>query len=208
MSTESVQAIIFDLGKVIVDFDHHTISKKLTHFSPYPEAAIFDAIFSSGLVQQFDCGQLQPEVFFAILKQQLRLTLSLPEFQSIWNTIFSIKQGMIPLIDALATTYTLIGLSNTNVWHFTYCREHFPVLDRFTAWILSYEVGISKPDPRIYRCAVEAAGVQPHQCLYIDDVYEFIVAGESVGLQGIHFVSVAELVHQLKNYGVSVSRFF
>jgi len=197
-----VKAVIFDLGKVIVDFDHHAISTGLSRFSPYPEDAIFRAIFSSGLAHRFDSGCISPEDFYAQLKQELRLSASFEQVQRIWNNIFSMQSGIDSLIEQLSRSFTLVCLSNTNIWHFTHCRETFPVLERFNAFVLSYEAGVCKPDPQIYRLAVNAAGARPGACIYIDDILEFVTAGESIGLRGIHFVSVAQLTGRLKDMGI------
>lgn len=202
MLGEPIKAVIFDLGKVIVDFDHHTISSGLSRFSPYSEDVIFRTIFSSGFAHRFDSGRISPEDFYAQLKNKLCLSASFEQVKSIWNNIFSLQSGIDSVIEQLSGSFTLVCLSNTNIWHFTHCREKFPVLDRFNAFVLSYEVGVCKPDPQIYHYAICAAGTRPETCIYIDDIPEFVTAGEAIGLRGIHFVSVAQLVRILKDMGI------
>ncbi|MCX8045051.1 MAG: HAD family phosphatase [Desulfobacterota bacterium] len=206
MGDNRVLAVIFDLGKVIVQFDHHRISAGLARYSPYSEPEIFHRLFSSGIVQEFDRGGVSPEAFYNALHRELRLTANIAQVMHIWNTIFSPTPGIVPLIEELAQTHVLVCLSNTNVWHFTYCREHFPVLRNFHAFVLSYEQGICKPDLRIYNRAVAAASTQPHQCIYIDDIPEFVAAGEQIGLHGIRFVSTSQLVRALQERGVIAPR--
>ena len=206
MLDDLIKTIIFDLGKVIVDFDHHTISAGLSRFSPYSEEFIFRMIFLSGLVQQFDSGCIDPEDFYGELKRKLRLSASFEQVKNTWNNIFSLQRGIDFIIEHLSRHFTLFCLSNTNIWHFTHCREKFSVLNRFKAFVLSYEVGVCKPDPQIYHYAINVAGTQPEACIYIDDILDFVTAGEAIGLHGIHFVSVAQLVSTLRDRGIIVPR--
>jgi len=198
----SIEAIIFDLGKVIVDFDHRTISAQIAQSSTYAEDDVFQSMFSADIVRLVDSGRLQPEALYELLKQKLNLTISQDGFKRIWNDIFSLNPGIDTLIHNLASRYRLVCLSNTNRWHFEYCRERFPALDRFDAFILSYQVGTCKPDPAIYRHAVAAAGTDACRCIYVDDIPEFVRAGEALGLRGIQFLSVPQLTEALRSMNV------
>ncbi|MEI6126651.1 MAG: HAD family phosphatase [Pseudomonadota bacterium] len=193
--------IIFDLGKVIVDFDHYSICQRLAQHCASPPDILYEKIFASGMEKQLDRGRITPEIFFQTLKADLDLQLDMAQFRDIWNTIFSLMPGMELLIQRLKN-YTLICLSNTNQWHFEYCLQHFPVLRNFHAWILSYELGARKPEKVIFQKALEKAQALPSECLYIDDVPEFIASAEEMGIRGIAFVSAEHLERQLKERGV------
>ena len=91
-------------------------------------------------------------------------------FARLWSDIFTLINGIEHLVERLKQQFQLICLSNTNPWHFSWCREHFKVLDAFDAFILSYEEGCCKPDLEIYRRALAKCQAPPDQCLYIDDM--------------------------------------
>jgi putative hydrolase of the HAD superfamily len=201
-STNSIKAIIFDLGKVIVDFDHLTICRKLAEYSPCAPQQTYDKIFTSGLEAQFDRGQISPEDFFNTIRSELNINIGIDLFREIWNNIFSLNHGIEDIIQRLKGKYKLLCLSNTNQWQFEFCMQAFPVLNCFDSFILSFKVGEKKPQQIIFRKAVENAGVFPHECLYIDDVKEFIKAAESMQIKGIQFISVAQLEKELGQYGV------
>lgn len=208
MCVPFVQAVIFDLGKVIVDFDHRVISARLAQTSTYSEETVFQTVFSPELVRRVDSGNLRLKDFYEILRKKLNLKISLHTFKHIWNDIFSINPGIDILLHRLASRYRLLCLSNTNHWHFEHCRKQFPVLDLFHSFILSYKVGTCKPDPDIYRHAVAAAETEACRCVYVDDIPEFVTAGEAIGLRGVHFVSVPQLTHVLQGMGVIAANSF
>jgi putative hydrolase of the HAD superfamily len=80
--------------------------------------------------------------------------------------------------------------------------KNFPVLNNFDSFILSFEIGERKPHPKIFQKAIEKARALPSECLYIDDMKEFIKVAGDMGMIGIQFVSVEQLENELKIFGV------
>jgi glucose-1-phosphatase len=199
-SSGGIQVIIFDLGKVIVDFDHRTICDRLARHCRFTPEEIYSKIFTSRLEARFDEGRISPEEFHAEACRRLGCDLDIPAFKKIWTRIFTINAGITALIRRLKKKYLLLCLSNTNVWHFSYCIEKFPVLKQFDAFILSYAVGARKPRRKIYAEAVQAARALPEQCCYIDDVPEYVQKAGELGMQGILFTSAEQLTRDLKLY--------
>jgi putative hydrolase of the HAD superfamily len=65
--------------------------------------------------------------------------------------------------------------------------------------VISAEVGVAKPDPKIYHIALEQLQVQAKEAVFVDDVLENIEACEQVGMRGIHFKSPETTLKQLKD---------
>jgi FMN phosphatase YigB (HAD superfamily) len=102
--------------------------------------------------------------------------------------------------------YTLILGSNTNQIHAAYFRRRFAAtLDRFDAYVLSYEVGCLKPDRRFYEACVKAAGTRAGSCVFIDDMAENVAGARGAGLQSLLYVETAGLVAGLRELGVEVA---
>jgi epoxide hydrolase-like predicted phosphatase len=70
--------------------------------------------------------------------------------------------------------------------------------DAFDALIVSAEVGIMKPDPRIYRIALEQLKVEPHEAIFVDDTPANVEAARSLGMQGIQFRDPEQTLDKLK----------
>lgn len=184
-------AIIFDLGRVLIDFDHRTAADRASKFSSKTAEEIFELFFDSELTELFEKGKISTEEFFNKIKEILGLNLSFEEFLPIWNDIFyitPINQEVHKIAKGLKGALPTLLLSNINILHFEYLKERFPkVFEGLDKLILSYEVGLRKPDPEIYRLAIRSLNTQPKQILYVEDRLELVLAAENLGIAGLHF---------------------
>jgi len=203
MSQTPIEVILFDLGNVILPFSHYQIAEKLSRFSRKEEfqnpERIFSHIFDlqEGAINLFDVGKISPVEFFQSLKECLHLSLSFGEFIPIWNDIFTENGGVSEIILALKGKWKLGLLSNTDPLHFNFILEKFPIIWTFEKWILSFEVGFKKPAIQIYQKAIEWAFVGPEKILFIDDTERYVEAADSLGMEGIHFISAQQLNRDL-----------
>ncbi|MEW6101662.1 MAG: hypothetical protein AB1481_05150, partial [Candidatus Omnitrophota bacterium] len=143
-----VSAIIFDLGNVLVDFDHRIAARRIARFSGQKEDCIFSLFFDSDLTALFEEGRLRPQEFFLKIKEALGLQLEFDTFVPIWNEIFFLSRKNLfvyNLANILKNSYKVALLSNINILHFDYLKRSFPVFDAFHNVITSYEVGARKP---------------------------------------------------------------
>ncbi len=204
MTEPSVEVILFDLGNVILPFNHFQIAEKLSRFAQRKEFQDPNKIFSflfdfeKGAINPFDLGKISPQEFFQSIKQNLDLSISFDEFVPIWCDIFVEDRDVSGIIRILKKKWRLGLLSNTDPLHFGHILSNFPVIKVFDRWILSYEAGFKKPAIQIFQKAIEWASVTPEKILYIDDMKEYVEAAGSLGIQGIHFVSAPQLEKELR----------
>jgi len=204
MTQSSIEVVFFDLGNVILPFNHFQIAEKLSQFSQRKEfqdpkkifSYLFD--FEKGAVNPFDLGKISPREFFQAIKEDLDLSLSFDEFVPIWCDIFEEDQEVTRVILSLKRKWRLGLLSNTDSLHFNYIFLKFSILRAFDKWVLSYEVGFKKPAIQIFQKAIEWASVKPEKILYIDDTKEYVDAAGSLGIQSIHFISAPQLKGELR----------
>jgi FMN phosphatase YigB (HAD superfamily) len=200
---EAIEVILFDLGNVILPFNHYQIAEKLSRFSQRKEfrnpqrifSYLFD--FEKGAVNNYEVGKVSSVQFFESLKKNLHLSLSFEEFIPIWNHIFTEDQGVSKIIRSLKGKNRLGLISNTNPLHFDYILSKFPVIHIFDKWILSHEAGFKKPAVEIFQKAIEWASVEPEKILLIDDMKKHVDVAVSLGMQGIHFISAQQLKKEL-----------
>lgn len=198
-----IEVILFDLGNVILPFDHYQIAEKLLPFTNRKDfqdprkifSYLFD--FEKGAINGYETGNGSSHDFFRMLKDHLQLTISFENFKLIWNDIFWENEEVSQLIRSLKGKKRLGLLSNTNPLHFDYASKKFPILKVFDRWILSHEVGFKKPAPQIFLKAIEWASVEPEKILFIDDMESHVKAAVSLGMRGIRFVSSEELKDHL-----------
>jgi len=199
MPPSPIEVIFFDLGNVILPFNHYQIAEKLSRLAQRKEfqdpqkifSYLFD--FQEGIINDFDVGKITPPNFFQSIKRQLDLSISFEEFIPIWNDIFAEDRKVSRIILSLKGRWRLGLLSNTDPLHFNYILSKFPVMRVFDKWILSYEVGFKKPAIEIFQKAIVWASVNPPKILFIDDMKTHVDVAISLGMQGIHFISADQL---------------
>ncbi len=135
----------------------------------------------------------------------LGLGISYEEFLPIWNEIFFLSEenrAVLEIKRSLAGRYRLAMLSNVNVLHFEYLKRTFPLFEHFDHLFLSYEMGMIKPDPRIYRQALATMGLGADEVLYVDDRADLIEAAHAQGLRAYRFTAARALREELARAGV------
>ena len=159
---QTVKAVIFDLGRVIIPFNFELGYNELSRLTGFDTAEIRRRIGLTGSVAKFETGLVGSAEFVAGIAGTLGIELSVAEFSRIWNSIF-LKETLIPeeMLARLKQRYRLLLLSNTNALHFDGLEQRYPLLRHFHKHVLSFQVQAMKPDAAIYLHAVQLAGVLP-----------------------------------------------
>lgn len=197
-----LKAIIFDLGNVIVPFDFARAYARLAPMTSCEIPEIRARLRSTDLVHRFETGKLEPIQFVEELGAVLGSHIDYPEFCELWSTIF-LPEPLIPeaLLTKLAGRYPLLVLSNTNAIHFPMLRTNYPILGHFDTFVLSYEVGATKPSPHIYQEAIRRAGCRPAECFFTDDIAQYVEAAREQGMDAVQFQSAAQIEAELRSRG-------
>lgn len=203
MPQSSIEVILFDLGNVILPFEHRQIGEKLFQFCLRKEmhdpARIFAFLFDlhRGAVNLYETGKMSDLEFFRSVREAFGLQISFELFASIWNEIFTENEEVSEIIRSFKGKKKLGLVSNTNSLHFDYILSKYPVVRIFDRWILSHKVGFKKPSPEIYQRAIEWAAVEPERILFIDDMEKNVKAASTLGIRSIHFLSAGQLKRDL-----------
>ena len=194
-----IKTFIFDLGNVIVSFNHNKIVEKLQCDCRQSSDEIFAQAISSKFVQNYNLGKISSAEFFDSVNRALELEMDFADFSQIWNCTFALEP-IIPerIIKKLSESYRLLVLSDTNELHFDFIKENFPILDYFDDFVLSHKVGAEKPSKEIFRRVIERAECLPEECIFIDDVEKNVEGARRFGLNAIQFISVEQLEAELK----------
>lgn len=194
-----IKTFIFDLGNVIVSFNHNKIVEKLQSGCALTSNDIFAKAISSKLVNDYNLGKISSAEFFDLLSNELQLKMEFADFSQVWNCTFELEP-IIPLqiIKKLSENYRLIILSDTNELHFDFIEENFPILEYFDDFVLSHKVGAVKPSEEIFRLVIEKADCLPEECIFIDDLKQNVESAKKYGLNAIQFISADELEAELR----------
>jgi putative hydrolase of the HAD superfamily len=204
-----IKLFVFDLGNVILPFEHRQIASKLqvrsTDQVTLSSQRIFDIMFDleNGLVNPYEEGLMSTVEFFSELKRQFRLDMDIDAFKDIWNPIFREDREVNEAIVYLKEKgYPLFLLSNTNELHFSYIIDKYPIIHSFDEWLLSFEVGAKKPKRRIYEAIFEKMDVQPGEVFYIDDIPQYVEVAKHLGIDGMVFKNAHQLWEFIRKNGI------
>ena len=197
-----IKAIIFDYGNVISSVDNDLFLREISAASGKTGAEL-DEWVSSGLgaLRQFESGAITSAEFFDRAVRQGGLGLGEDEFIRMFTGRFRPIKETRDLMRQLKNGYRLGLLSNTNAWDFEYEISRCDVFSLFDTASVSFRVGALKPDSRIYLDALNKLGYSPHECVYIDDIEEYVNAAAALGINGVHYTSHEGLIGSLQMLG-------
>ncbi|HHH1657431.1 TPA: glucose-1-phosphatase [Yersinia enterocolitica] len=180
---------IFDLGNVIVDIDFKRILGVWSKLSSVPLATLSERFTMGEVFQQHERGEISDEDFARQLSDEMGLSLSFEQFAEGWQAVFvALRPEVISIMQKLrAEGHRVVVLSNTNRLHCNYWPQHYPeVAAAADHMYLSQDLGMRKPEARIYQHVLSAENIPAEQAVFFDDVEANIVAARIEGITGIH----------------------
>ncbi len=164
-----IKTVIFDIGNVIVGFDHSRACEKLARRSDYSPGEIYDHIFNTSLIEDYDRGKIDSLEFYKKVEKYIKTGLNCDVFFNIWGDIFTPDRSVEEIIKGLWKKADLDLLSDTNEQHYKYLENNYEVFKYFKKKFLSFKEGYKKPDSRIFNSVLKKIDAAPRDILYIDD---------------------------------------
>lgn len=198
MNDKEIRLVIFDIGRVILDFDHMITCRKLAQYSKKDEEYIYDYIFNSEVLNEYEKGKITSAKMFEAISDKLGLDIPFEKFKRVWGDIFTLKEGIEELIRRVKKAASIAVLSNTDEMHFDFIMDRVEIMKDFDWLFLSHEIGFRKPDKEIFEYIRDVTGFAPNEMIFIDDIEEFVVAAKKYGIKGILFKDIDTLAKDLE----------
>lgn len=200
----AIDVLVFDLGKVIFDFDLEKLAGGFHLSSKKSKKEIFTLLSGHiDLFADYEKGLVDSESFYKQVSELMNIETDYQTFCSIWNDIFTPVKGMDSLIKRLSASNNLAILSNTNDLHFEYLENKYPeIFSYFTNLHLSYKIGSRKPDKEIYEHVIGFYGIDPARIFFTDDLERNIVPARELGINAYRFDGPEILEKKLNFLGV------
>lgn len=196
-----IKAIIFDLGKVILDFDYWAPANHISEICDYAKDEVYDYVFKTDLDCLINEGKISGLEFYRRLKQKFGLRIDFENFKRIFSDIFSLNLPLVRFLPELKRNYRLYLFSNVNEIHGEYIQEKYAdILKIFDRWFFSYQLGMKKPASEAFRRVLETSNLSPQECIYVDDLGENVEVARQLGIKSIQYESFAQLKQDLKKY--------
>lgn len=203
----TVKTVLFDIGNVLLSFDHKRAAKQLAKVTELSPERIWEEFYASGMELAYELGSISTaDMIAAIRKIAIRKDFSDHDLLKAAGDIFVPKKDVIELVGPLKNNgYRLGLLSNTCEAHWMFFSKAYPVFARFDARTLSFEVKAMKPEAKIFEDAVAKACCRPEDCFYTDDIPEYVDAAKKLGLRAHVFTNAETLRKDMQNEGIHLT---
>ncbi|HEX7456227.1 MAG TPA: HAD family phosphatase, partial [Candidatus Nanoarchaeia archaeon] len=202
---DMIKAVIFDVGGVL-----HTNEMKFVHQDIISTLGITKSTFEckyNELIQPFSKGEISEKQFWDLFLKATNTNKSLPDvslFVREFEKRYQVNHDVINLVKSLKRGgFKLAILSNTIKPHVE-VNKKMGIYENFPTRVLSNEVGLTKPDSRIFTLILDRLKTKPQEAVFIDDKEEFVRAAEDFGLKGILFKNTKRLKKDLQFLGIKV----
>ena len=192
MENRKIKNLIFDNGNVLSLFSpDYLISQFFTSDQELIKKVVFGKIWN-----QLDENTIEEKEALKIWKEQLpeRLHIQLEKMFNEWHHYLVPKEDMYQYMLEIKDQYHFYLLSNAGIRHQQFM---IPALDLMEGAVVSYEICINKPDPRIYNELLTRYHLDPKECLMIDDKEENIIEARKHGIAGFVY---RDNIEDLKKY--------
>jgi 2-haloacid dehalogenase len=204
MSFAQPQAVVFDLGGVLIDWNPRYLYRELFAGDEVAMEHFLTHVCSPEWNICQDAGRPLADAYAL-------LTRTYPEHKSLieaWGARFDEMMagpivGTLEILAQLRARGTpLYALSNWSAETFPYALQRFEFLSWFRGIVISGELKLIKPDPRIFRHLLDAHGLRPEHTLFIDDAPHNVAGAAALGIRALHFTEPAALRTALGELGI------
>ncbi|MET3838416.1 HAD-IA family hydrolase [Bradyrhizobium sp. OAE829] len=200
----SADALLFDLGRVVLDIDFGKVVATWAGHARCEPAQLVERFLPNDAWHRHERGEISDAEFFAGLRVSLGIGISDAEFLEGWNAIFA---GEMPDISAslarAGQRLPLYAFSNTNNAHVVHFSQAYAgVLGHFREIYLSSTIGLRKPDAAAYDHVVKAIGVPASRIVFFDDSAANIDGARARGLAAVHVTGPDDVAKALAALGI------
>jgi glucose-1-phosphatase len=200
-----INAVLIDFGNVMAWFDYSKAYRAIAGMdSNVSEQDVRQVTEDGLLLRRLESGQITDHQFLEALRHKLHLRHAAhSDLTAAWANIFTANEPVLEAIKAIRRPTRLILASNTNGLH----RQHFVqqfarTFNRFDALVCSYEIGIMKPQRAFFQTCLDTAECPVDECLYFDDIPEYVAAANKLGIHGVAYAPDVDLKAELAERGV------
>lgn len=179
---------LFDIGHVLVDFEPEDFLHRVAKETERPVEPLSEDDLEK--FNEVEKGQINDAEFVEYLNKSKGLSWTVADLIAVWSRMFRVNEtGRGLFLDAVKAGVPVYTLSNIAKYHIDSIESNWGgFFDGAAGLFLSYQIGVRKPDPFIYRYALDELGAKGEQCFFVDDRPENIDAARGAGIQAHQFI--------------------
>jgi HAD superfamily hydrolase (TIGR01509 family) len=195
---------VFDLGNTLIKLAYERVLESVCRSATVSRDALLEILEEPGGYRDMERGAVTFREFYQFIADRTGYRGSLHDFRESWSDFFDGPiAGSEDLLDRIRAKYRVAFLSNSNEVHAEVIPRRYSALfrkdDRF---VFSHRFRVAKPDPEIFRRALEVIGALPQQVVFVDDLIENVLAARAEGIQSFQFVDAQQLRRELMAEGL------
>lgn len=195
VASDSADALLFDLGGVVIEIDFNRAFARWAAHSNHRLETIKARFSFDCFYQRHERGEISASEYFASLRTTLGIDISDTQFVDGWNAIYVREvPGIAALLQRAKAKLSLYAFTNSNSTHqHVWSKRFAEVLGLFQAVFVSSDIGKRKPEPEAFHAIGEAIGVQLPRIVFFDDFLENVEGARAIGLRAVHVRSIADI---------------
>ena len=199
-----VEALLFDLGGVIMEIDWDRAFARWAADSGASCDELRRRYAFDEPYERHERGEIEAQEYFASLRRSLEIDLTDAQFAAGWNALFGAEiTETVELLRTIQGRIPLHAFSNTNVAHHRFWSKQFAnALRVFDSVFVSCELGARKPERRAFEMISRALGVPLDRILFFDDTLENVTGARAAGLQAVHVKTPQDVRQALRRANV------
>ncbi len=196
-----IKYIYVDLGGVYLNRGFWIANEKFAQKFNIPKEKIIDVLIKKNYTNLFS-GKLSEEEYWEQSIKELNIDTTAVEMRSILLDSYELNHELVDWIDTIRTTKK-VGLISDQIIHWwNFFDTKFTISPHFDDIIISADVGVHKPDPKIYEIMIKQAHVKPSEILFIDDLQINLPATKNQGINTILYTDNTTLKQDLATYNI------
>jgi 2-haloacid dehalogenase len=199
-----VDTVLFDLGAVLIDWNPRYLYRPLFNGNDQEMERFLAKIVPPEWNHQIDAGKPFSEAVAERIRDHPQHAQLIALWKDSWTRMLRepIAESVAILGELRQRGHRLYALTNWSAETFPVARAKFGFLDWFEDIVVSGEVKLAKPDPRIFALTIERCRLDPARTVFIDDSPRNVEAGRNAGLHALHFTGPQQLRTELVQLGL------
>ena len=195
---------LFDLGNTLIKLAYERVIENIRRDATITRDELVELLEEPGGYRDMERGAVSFWEFYDFMCDKAGYRGSIRDFHAIWSDFFDgTISGAEVLLDRVRAKYRVAFLSNSNEVHAEVIPKQFAsIFRRDDRFIFSHRFKVAKPDPEIFRRALEVLGALPTHVVFVDDLLENVNAARSIGMTAYQFIDTLTLTRELERDGL------
>ncbi len=200
----SITWFLFDLGNTVIKLAYERVLQNVCKDAAVSRDQLVELFEAPGSYRDLERGAVSFADFYDFLCDRAGYRGSLRDFHAVWSDFFDgTLPGIEEILDRVRERYRVAFLSNSNEVHAEVIPKQFAdVFRKDDRFILSHRFKCAKPDPELFRRALEVVGALPQQTVLVDDLLENVLSARALGMHAFQFRDSATLRSELAAEGL------